>query len=114
MEMKKNDKVSEYIDSSPEDQRKILEKLRKIIHQTIPETKEEIKWQMPVFSNQKIFTYLRRAKDDVAIGFYNIDKIDDPDQLLEGTGKTMRHIKVNRIEEINEDLIKRWIQSTII
>ncbi|MGB3607420.1 DUF1801 domain-containing protein, partial [Psychroserpens sp.] len=66
----------------------------------------------PVFIKNKIFTYLRLTKKHIAIGFYNIDRIKDEDGILEGKGKTMRHLKIKTKEEINQKLIIEWLKLT--
>ena len=110
--MKQNNQVTAYIDNSPSEQQETLDTLRQLIHNTIPEASEDVKWGIPVFTKTKIFTYLRSTKSHVAIGFYNIDRIHDPDNLLDGTGKNMRHLKISSQEGIDEDLIAKWLQAT--
>lgn len=110
--MNLNGKVTDYITNAPAEQTKVLETLRQLIHKTIPETTEDLKWGIPVFSRSKIFTYLRSTKHHVALGFYNIDRIDDPKGLLAGTGKNMRHLKIKEVEDIDSELIARWLKAT--
>lgn len=110
--MKKNETVTKYINDSPPQQKKLLETLRQLIHTTISETSEDIKWGIPVFTKTKIFTYLRSTKNHVALGLYNIEKIKDPNGILDGTGKNMRHLKIKKIEDIDEALITEWLKAT--
>lgn len=111
--MKENKKVTEYINSSSTEQVEILNTLRQLIHATISGTKEDIKWGIPVFTKTKIFTYLRSTKNHISLGLYNIDRINDPNGLLEGTGKSMRYLKIAKVEDINEKLIKEWLKATV-
>jgi len=105
-----NQKVTEYIDNAAEEQIVILEELRKLIHETVDNVSEEIKWGFPVFAQNKAFAYLRYAKKHITLGFYNIDKIKDPDNLLEGEGNTLKHIKIKSIDEIKQFVIAEWIK----
>lgn len=91
----------------------ILKTLRQLIHETISGTTEDIKWGIPVFTKTKIFTYLRSTQNHVALGLYNVDRINDPTGLLEGTGKSMGHLKIAKLEDINEELIKEWLRATV-
>ena len=111
--MKENKKVTEYINKTSTEQGGILNSLRQLIHETISGTTEDIKWGIPVFIKTKIFTYLRSTKNHVALGLYNIDRINDPNGLLEGTGKNMKHLKINKAEDIDEGLIKEWLKATV-
>lgn len=108
--MNYNKKVSEYIADTNEEQNVILEAIRLLIHQNVENVTEEIKWRMPVFSKEKNFAYIRTAKKHITLGFYNTDKIIDPDNLLEGDGKTLKHIKIRTLEEINHKIISEWLK----
>ena len=106
-----NSKVTDYIQSAAAGQINLLEELRQLIHEAVPGTSEAIKWGFPVFAKNKDFTYLRFSKNHITLGFYNIDRIEDPDNKLEGSGKTLRHIKIRRKEDIDSALIKQWLKS---
>lgn len=108
--MNYNRKITEYINSAAEEQIETLENLRKLIHETIDNVSEEIKWRMPVFSNGKDFAYLRFSKKHITLGFYNISKIKDPDNLLEGEGNTLKHIKIKNTGEIKPIIISEWLK----
>ncbi len=108
--MNYNKKVTEYIDNATEDQIVILEAIRKLIHATVEDVSEEIKWKFPVFAKGKDFAYLRFAKNHITLGFYNIDKIKDPDNLLEGEGNTLKHIKIKKSDDIKSKIISQWLK----
>lgn len=103
-------KVTEYIQKATQDQITILEILRKLIHENIDHVSEEIKWNMPVFNNGKVFAYMRFAKKHITLGFYNIDKILDPDRLLEGDGNTLKHIKMKSKDDIKPEVLLKWFK----
>lgn len=107
-----NEKVSDYIKQAPKEQLEILEELRMLIHKSVVETKEEIKWGMPVFKKNKTFTYLRFSAKHVTLGFYNIDRIQDPQNILEGDGKTMRHVKIYNKKDIDKKQFAEWLKAT--
>jgi hypothetical protein len=56
------------------------------------------------------YCYLMPQKDYVNLGFFHGTSLPDPQNLLEGTGKKLRHIKVRPLEsaQINalQDLIR--------
>ena len=45
------------------------------------------------------YTYLGLYKAHVNLGFYYGASLSDPEGLLEGTGKNLRHIKIKTVEE---------------
>ena len=104
--MNYNPKTTEYISKATNEQMVVLEKVRQLVHSSLKNVGEEIKWGFPVFNNGKDFAYLRFAKKHITLGFYNIDKLEDPNSLLEGQGNTLKHIK---IKELNNELEKQIV-----
>lgn len=101
--------VTEYINKAPTEYREIMETVRMLIHQSVENVTEAYKWNRPVFRVQYDFAYLQANKNYVTLGFYkNFEKLNDPDNLLEGTGKTMRHIKLRQVADINNKLLGEW------
>ena len=84
--------------------------LRDIINSTT--MVETIKWNMPVFKKSKTFTYFCFFKNHINMGFYNFERIDDPNNLLQGEGNTMRHIKIKSMSDIDTKLFKQWLKAT--
>lgn len=109
--MNQNQDVTNYINKGSTYQVKLLSELRDLIHSTVPNTAESIKWGFPVFGNPKDFSYLRHSKNHITLGFYNIDKIDDPDTILEGSGKTLKHIKIKNETDIPTTQLKNWLSA---
>ncbi len=104
-----NSLVTEYINNSPLHQKEIMEVIRKMIHQTIENVTEDFKWNRPIFKVSKAFAYLQANKNHVNLGFYqDAEKFDDPEGKLEGTGKTMRHIKLENVSDINHHQLNDW------
>lgn len=109
--MNLNQNVTDYIHKASKEQIETMELLRELIHKSVEGVSEEIKWGFPVFGSSKDFAYLRYAKSHVTLGFYNIEKIDDPENLLEGSGKTLKHLKIKKKEDINNDVLSAWFKS---
>lgn len=60
--------IDEYIQPFPKDIQAILEKIRKIIHDTAPEAAEAISYQLPAFKLHGInLIYFAAWKDHIAI-----------------------------------------------
>ena len=108
--MNYNNQITYYINTANKEQIALLEYLRKLIHNSVDNVNEELKWKMPVFNNGKDFAYLRFAKNHVTLGFYNIHKLKDPNNLLEGKGNTLKHIKVKTLDTNLEKQIIRWLE----
>ena len=105
-----NQEVTDYISKAKEEQIILLESIRQLIHEAVPGTTEAIKWRMPVFAKTKDYAYLRFSKNHLTFGFYNSERIVDTNNLLEGTGKSMKHIKIRNKDDIDDSLISEWLK----
>jgi hypothetical protein len=105
--------VTDYINTSDK-HRETLEALRQLVHDTVPGVTEEFKWGRPVFRAGKDFAYLKTAKAYVTLGFFQFDKLNDPNGLLEGTGKDMRHIKIKAAQNIDRELLTEWFKAAAV
>lgn len=108
-----NVEVSKYISEAPEQQRLIMESLREILHKEVPGLVENFKWSRPVFSTEKDFAYFKSTKAHLSFGFFDFKKICTAQQLLEGNGKDMRHIKLKKMEDLDPLLIKNWLREIL-
>ena len=109
-----NGKVDEYIKKQKSPQKEICNKLRKIILKTIPEINEEMRLGVPCYGHTEEDScgkyYIAALKDHVNLGF-SLKGLSKKDQeLFEGSGKTMKHIKVYSLKEIDEDKIVKLIK----
>lgn len=107
--MNKNKEVEEYISKAGVDHQSILQSLRDLIAGSVPEVQEQFKWGQPVYGTVKDFVYLKHTKKHVNLGFFNFEKVDDSDGLLEGTGARMRHIKITDLKEMDLNRLQEMI-----
>lgn len=56
------------------------------------------------------FGYVNAFKDHVNVGFFRGAEIEDPQGLLEGTGKFMRHVKLRPRGEFNPTALTELIE----
>jgi hypothetical protein len=57
------------------------------------------------------FGYVNAFTAHVNVGFFRGAEIADPDGLLEGTGKFMRHVKLRPDREVDEAALERLIET---
>ena len=60
------------------------------------------------------FAYANAFKAHVNVGFFRGAELADPDGLLEGTGKFMRHVKLRPGQQVNDAALKRLIHAAYI
>lgn len=55
------------------------------------------------------FCYIGLFKNRINLGFYYGADLSDPDKLLEGTGKLLRHIKIATVEQLENPAIHQLL-----
>lgn len=93
--------------------RQIGEALRRLILRADPELKESIKWGNPVYEKKEKVCYLAATRAYVSLGFFSGAGLSDPDQLIEGTGKKMRHVKVRHVDDIHSQQFTAWVKEAV-
>jgi hypothetical protein len=103
-----DEKVKQYIGKQKPPQKEIILAVRKIFFQTIKKCEEKLGWGVIVLAGGKF--YIAAMKSRVHIGFSIKDLKKEEVKLLEGGGKTMRHIKVSDLENLDELQLKKLIK----
>jgi hypothetical protein len=102
-----NEKVDAYIKKQDSPQKEIILKVRDIFRKTLPNCNEEFAWGVVVYAGGKF--YIAAMKNRVHVGFaisgLNKEEID----MFEGSGRTMRHIKIHSLEDIKEERLVKLI-----
>ena len=85
--------------------------LRTLIQKAAPTASECIKWGVPVYEQSGPVCSLRTTKNYIALQFHlSGTQLDDPDGLLEGSGKNMRHVKIHVSKEVKKRQFTGWIK----
>ncbi len=100
--------VDEYIEKQKSPQKEILQKVREIFQKTLPNCEEKMGWGVITFGAGKF--YLAAMKNRVHVGFAITGLAKDEVSLFEGSGKTMRHIKIHTLEDIDETTLAKLIE----
>jgi hypothetical protein len=100
--------VRDYIEKQKSTQKEILQRVRQIFLETLPNCQEKMAWGVIAFSAGKF--YLAAMKNRVHVGFAISGLSQDEISLFEGSGKTMRHIKIPTLECVDEDRLVKLIK----
>lgn len=98
-----NNPIDEYIRKQEIPQKEICQELRQLIITTFPGIKEEMKWGVPTYGSGKY--YIVALKDHVNLGFSLKGLTKSDYASFDGDGKTMRHIKILSLENIDKEKI---------
>jgi len=103
-----------------ESQRPTLTRLREIILSIHPEATEVVRlgdkaatYGLGPKKMSEGYVYLMPHASWVNLGFYQGADLPDPDGLLEGTGKKLRHVKIRASAEADNQGIRTLIQAAL-
>ncbi|WP_234447102.1 DUF1801 domain-containing protein [Virgibacillus salexigens] len=105
--------VDQLIDDLPDNIQTITITLRKMILEASPKLVEVWKWSMPNYMYNGLVCYIQTAKEHVNLGFHKGNELQDKYHLLQGTGKTMRSIKIRKLEDIQSEEFTSIIKAAI-
>ena len=111
---KESQSVEDYVAARTAPVRATLEALRLLVKSTLPELTEGMKWGAPVYRGPdgQPLIYLYGGKGHVNLGFLRGAELDDPDKLLEGSGKPSRTIRVQSSQEIPKKEIRKLLRQS--
>lgn len=99
---------------------KIAITLRRLIYQLHPESVEVVRLGDKAASfgvgpkkMSEAYVYIMPLRDRVNLGFYLGADLPDPQKLLEGTGKNLRHTKVHTMEIASSPALHDLITASI-
>ncbi len=82
--------------------RAVVKRLRSFVRKHAPKLTEQIKWGSLCFVGRGIVCYAHALEQHVDFGFFQGARLDDPDRLLQGKGKFLRHVKVRKPADVKE------------
>jgi hypothetical protein len=81
---------------------------RKLLLETIPNCTEEFKWGVPVYDKGKFYIAAMKTRMHFGMATGNLTQVEISE--LQGTGKTMRHIKIHSLEEFDKQKLIKLIK----
>jgi hypothetical protein len=98
----------------PEPQRAVVVALRALLREAAPGLEESVKWGKPVYGwgTMNMLSIIAH-KGHVNLQVFNGAHLDDPDGLLEGTGKGLRHVKCRTVEDVMQPGVRRLVEQSL-
>jgi hypothetical protein len=90
------------------------QRLREFVREVVPDAVEVVNpWNMPTFELNGPLCYFSFATSHITFGFMRGAHLDDPERLLEGTGKSLRHVKVRGVEDLADPALRVLLESAV-
>jgi len=89
---------------------KVVRGLRSLVKAAVAGTKITVNsWGIPTFETEDPYCFYMVGKNHVTFGFHHGTSLDDPEHLLEGTGKNIRHVKLRTVEDLKKKGLKNLV-----
>jgi hypothetical protein len=93
-------------------------RIREIIREVMPDVVEVV-WKQQRIAGFGVgprkmtehFCYISPHKKHVNLGFYYGTLLPDTASLMEGTGKLLRHIKIRKLDELENPAIRKLVEA---
>lgn len=79
--------------------RQVAERAKEVVRRVAPALKVESHWGHPWFVGTDMVCAVGAFTEHVGLEFWRGSTLPDPDHLLEGTGKNLRHVKLRDLDE---------------
>jgi len=102
--------VEGYLASIDKDKLPIVQDLRKLIREAIPESHETIKWGTLMFEKEKIIGAIMVHKEKVNLQLWRGAELADKHNMLEGDTRIMRHVSFAKRSDIKKVPVKALLK----
>jgi hypothetical protein len=90
--------------------RPVVGGLRELVTRCVPDMRETVNaWGVPTFEHTDPFSFYMIGKNHVTFGFHFGTSLSDPEGLLEGTGKNIRHVKLRSTTDLERKGLKELV-----
>src|SRR5260370_23599280 len=88
----------------------VMKGLRALVKKTLGGSEEYVNpWKIPSFDSNGTVCGFMMGKEHVTFIFLRGAALPDPERLLEGTGKSVRHVKVRTVADVKRPALKKVI-----
>jgi hypothetical protein len=109
-EQRKKTKKNPYVRDDNRELQKVVRALRSFVNGIVPGVKETVNaWGIPTFEKKGPFCFYMVGKNHVTFGFHFGTALPDPEGLLEGTGKNIRHVKLPNVEGLEQKGLRELV-----
>jgi hypothetical protein len=95
------------------DMDRLADAVRRVARTAGPDLKTEVKWGNPWFVGTDLILLVGAFTRHVGIEFWRGTSLRDPQGLLEGTGKNLRHVKVRTLAEAKSPALAALFREAI-
>ena len=102
--------IDDYLSKFIPETQELARTMRKTVLEVLPDLDEVVKWGYLVYEGQRKVCSINVYKKHINLMIWRGDEIDDPEKLLEGEGKQMRHVSIKKPEDIKPNYFKSLLK----
>ena len=106
----------DWLSDQPPESHQLLKDVRDTVIASGHNFTEGIKWGSPCYwlpeISRRNIIWFQHHNNYVRLGFFNGTTMPDPDNLLEGTGKRLRHIKIYNLTDITPQTLTNYTRAS--
>lgn len=108
-------RIDDYIVELSDWRGKMLAKVRELVHEAVPTSIEEWKWDTPVWSQKGNLLAFGVFKDHVKLNFFKGASLEDPAGLFNAglEAKATRAIDIKEGDDLDESALKVLIRAAV-
>ncbi len=92
--------------------RAVAQALRTFVRRQVPGVTESINpWGIPTFDYHGPLAYFMVRAEHITFGFHRGAALRDPRRLLEGTGKSLCHVKLRTVEDLDRPGLRELLKT---
>jgi hypothetical protein len=89
----------------------VAKAVRALVKKTVAGCEEYVNpWKIPTFDLNGPLCFYMVAKEHVVFGFVRGAMLRDPEKLLEGTGKYLRHVKLRSVADVRQPGVRSLLE----
>lgn len=111
--MNTNKAVDQYLQSIPPDRKEALEKVRKLILDTVPDINETMRYKMPTYEKDEVVCALASQKHYISL-YMDVDLVEEHKKGLEHLDVGKSCIRFKRVEDLPFDTVKQILEETVL
>lgn len=91
----------------------VVAMIRELMREYAPQVTEVISYGIPAYRAKRIIAVISPTKKDITFAFSRGVELEDRYGLLQGVGKVSKHVKMKRVEDVNKDALRDYIQQSL-
>lgn len=91
----------------------IVAELRELMRKYAPHAEEVVTYGIPAWKGNRILAVISPTKNDITFAFSNGADFVDKYGLLKGVGKRSKHVKIQKLEDINREAFRYYIKQAV-